>query len=184
MLPVNLQPRGIEKNIRSDSTIKKTDSVITINDIYHWQQRYESQTKSISWNPESKQTKRRAGTPEDSLYTLKGYMWYVHQIGFDCDYHIEIGGEDSTDNRIVVEVPQSNKTLQKIIRDHLDSLHLPIFGCTEKNHEKAHFKKGIPVLVTGFGFYDNFHKVNKTHGDAHTNKYLWEIHPVTEIVFL
>jgi hypothetical protein len=40
------------------------------------------------------------------------------------------------------------------------------------------------VLVTGVGFYDATHKPDTNHGDKHTRKYAWELHPVKEITFL
>ena len=184
LLPIQFQPRGPEKNIIKDSAFNKVNRVLSINDIYNWQKKYEKLTGTISWNPGNRNSKRRPGTPEDSLYIIKGYMWFVHQIGFDCDYHIEIGTKDSSATRIIVEVPYTNLSVQNKIKAHLDRLDLPILGCTEKNPLKAHFSKGIPVLIIGYGFYDSFHKVNKNHGDQHTKKYLWEIHPVTEINFL
>ena len=184
LLPVNLQPRGEEKNVHIDSIRNQITRQISIQDIYAWQKRYQIQTNAISWKPSSPKSKRLQGTPEDSIYVVKGYLWFVHQIKFDCDYHIEIGDSDSSSTRIIIEVPAGNPSVQLKIRQHLDSLHLPIMGCTETSLSRAHFKKGLPVLVTGYGFYDSFHKVNKNHGDAHTNKYIWEIHPVTQIVFL
>ncbi|MFL5788747.1 MAG: hypothetical protein ACJ748_11885 [Flavisolibacter sp.] len=184
LMPIRLQPRGIEKNKLQDNFSKYSLNTISIYDIYKWQDHYNNITSGISWNPNSIKSKRRVATPEDSIYVLKGYLWFVHKIGFDCDYHIEIGDKDSAATRIIVEVPYTNPAVQKKIKEHLDSLALPIMGCNEKNEKKAHFTKGLPVLVYGFGFYDSFHKVNKSHGDEHTKKYLWEIHPVTDIVFL
>ena len=183
MLPVKLQPRGVEKNIGMDSGVVR-NSIIQIEDIYQWENKYEKATKSISWKPLSKKGRRRKGTPEDTVYTLKGYLWFVHLIKFDCDLHIEIGSKDSSATRIIVEVPYKNAAVQNKIKHYLDSLGLPILGCTENDFNKAHFKYGIPVLVKGYGFYDSFHKANKTHGDRHTNKYLWELHPVTDIEFI
>ena len=184
LLPVKLQPRGLEKNKLEDSLIREVNHVITVADIYGWQSQYENLTKTISWQPGNSKSKRKANTPEDSLYTVKGYLWFVHQIGFDCDYHIEIGEKDSASIRIIIEVPHTNHSVQKKIKQHLDSLGLSILGCTTKSTSKAHYNKGIPVLVNGYGFYDAFHKVNRSHGDKHTNRYLWEIHPVTGIIFL
>ena len=183
MLPIKFQPRGIEKNNIIDSA-HINNSVITIEDIYKWQNKYAKATSRISWSPASNRSKRKPATPEDSLYILKGYLWFVHLIKFDCDYHIEIGDKDSSATRIIVEVLYSNAAVQNKIKHYLDNLGLPILGCTETNFDKAHFKIGVPVIVKGYGFYDAYHKVNKTHGDHHTNKYVWELHPVTDIEFI
>ena len=142
-LPVSLQPRGKEKNIRANHPLFQ-DSVIHIEDIYRWQQKYTMQTSSISWQPFSKKSIRKIGTPEDTVYTLEGYLWFVHLIKFDCDLHIEIGDKDSAAKRIIVEVPYSNAATQNKITHYQDSLGLPILGCTEKNFSKTHIKKGIP----------------------------------------
>ena len=182
-LPVSLQPRGKEKNIKSEHALSH-DSIINIQDIYKWQNQYAIQTSSITWKPFSKKSIRKLNTPEDTVYTLKGYLWFVHLIKFDCDLHIEIGDKDSAAKRIIVEVPYSNAATQNKITNYLNSLGLPILGCTEKDFKKAHFKKGVPVLVKGYGFYDAYHKENKSHGDQHTSKYLWELHPVTDIEFI
>ena len=183
MLPIKLQPRGVEKNVIFENPhVSKT--VISIKDIYQWQDQYEKVTSSISWSPMNNKGKRRANTPEDTLYVLKGYLWFVHLIKFDCDFHMEIGSKDSSGDRIIVEVPWTNANVQTKIKHYLDSLGLPVLGCTETNFNMAHFKYGIPVLIKGYGFYDAYHKVNRSHGDHHTNKYLWELHPVTEIEFI
>ncbi|HEV7620840.1 MAG TPA: hypothetical protein VGO09_03855 [Flavisolibacter sp.] len=179
-----LQPRGPEKNLKHYKPANLRTDTITLSDIYAWQKKYEADTRQITWNPRKTASKRRTNTPEDSLYVLKGYLWYVKKEGFDCDYHIEIGSADSTDTRIIVEVISSSYDLQAKIRKHLDSLHLLILGCTTKSPAAAHFRRGLPVMVTGFGFYDAFHKVNSNHGDNHTKKYIWELHPVTDIRFV
>ena len=183
MLPIALQPRGNEKNIKSNHPILH-DSIIQIGEIYRWQNAYAKTTSTITWKPLSKKSIRKLNTPEDTLYTLKGYLWFVHLIKFDCDLHIEIGDKDSAAKRIIVEVPYGNTAVQNKITHYLDSLGLPLLGCTERDFNKAHFKHGIPVLVKGYGFYDAYHKENKSHGDQHTSKYLWELHPVTDIEFL
>ena len=83
-----------------------------------------------------------------------------------------------------MEVSQENKSLQEKIKQHLDSLDLRILGCTTSKASKAHFKKGLPVIITGAGFYDATHKPDTNHGDRHTKKYSWELHPLKDIVFL
>src|SRR5437867_3747343 len=71
---------------------------ITCRDIIAWQKRFKKIKKIVS--PQSSTKPRVKGTPEDSLYTLRGYMYFVRhesQKNGDCDFHIEIGTEDKSD---------------------------------------------------------------------------------------
>ena len=56
--------------------------------------------------------------------------------------------------------------------------------CTTSNNNVAHFDDPLPVIVIGLGFYDASHKPDTNHGDVHTRKYSWELHPVQDIIFL
>lgn len=165
-----------------DDFVLKEDT-ITVHYIYNWQKKYTPITNTIKTTPSNPASKRKHNTPEDTMYTLKGYMWFVKQEDNDCDFHIEIGTNDLADTRIVVEVPKENKTLQKKIYQHLDSLGLDVMNCGTSSSKKAHFATPLPVTVTGLGFYDATHKPNTNHGDAHTKKYSWELHPVKGIIF-
>ncbi len=115
------------------------------------------------------------GTPEDSLYILKGFMYYVrheHQSDGDCDLHIEIGTADRTAFRAIVEVTRDNCILQKKILDFIYSKGY----ATEKE-----FPSGIPVVVKGLGFWDG-HSPAAEHGrHGKTNISCWELHPVEEL---
>src|ERR1035437_1295710 len=163
--------------------IQKQDT-ITVSYIYKWQNKYSSYTQTITVNPNSPASYRKHNTPEDTLYILKGYMWFVKTEGNDCDFHIEIGPKSPTGTRVVVEIPKENTALQSSVKQYLDDLGLKILNCNISNSANAHFQKGLPVIVTGLGFYDASHKPNTNHGDAHTKKYSWELHPVKDIVFL
>jgi hypothetical protein len=164
-----------------DHFVLKTDTV-TVSYISLWEKKYKRSTTNIkrTGNPESM---RKNGTPEDTLYILKGYMWFVKIEENDCDFHIEIGPTNALSNRIVVEVPRENLALQKKIKQHLDGLGEKILNCGTSSIKKAHFDKPIPCVVTGLGFYDVSHKPNTNHGDIHTKKYSWELHPVKDILF-
>jgi hypothetical protein len=175
--PKKRQQRSTAKHeIHYNQYAANTDT-ISVNYIYNWQKQYKSTTSTISTAPAST---RVHDTPEDTLYTLKGYIWFVKSESNDCDLHIEIGPKNSGGTRIVIEVPKENKALQNKLKQHLESLSLKIKGCSGGSGD-THFQHGIPVLVTGLGFYDASHKPN---GDSHTKKYSWELHPIKEIEFL
>jgi hypothetical protein len=56
--------------------------------------------------------------------------------------------------------------------------------CGTSSSNVAHFDVPIHVVVTGLGFYDKSHASDTNHGDVHTKKYSWELHPVRDIDFL
>lgn len=180
---ITRQHRTDAKHETHYSNYQLRQDTIAVKYIRKWQKKYTDLTDSIVTNPLNPNSRRKSGTPEDSLYILKGYMWFVSQEENDCDLHIEIGSKTKSSSRIIVEVPQENCDLQKRIKAHLDSLGLFILDVNTSNSEKAHFTKGIPCVVTGLGFYDASHKPNTNHGDKHTKKYSWELHPVKEIRF-
>ena len=166
-----------------DAFAEKQDT-ITVNYIYKWQKKYAAVTNTITIGAGSANSARQPDTPEDSMYTLKGYLWFVKTEDNDCDFHIEIGPKNVLGVRIVVEVPKENKELQKKIKAHLDSLHLKILNCGTSSTKTAHYDKPLKCVVTGLGFYDASHKPNTKHGDVHTKIYSWELHPVKDIEFL
>jgi hypothetical protein len=178
------QDRSIAKHETNYSKYFKKKDTITVSYIYAWQAKYDVLTSKITTKDTAATAKRKHHTPEDSLYVLKGYMWFVKQEGNDCDFHIEIGTKDSASIRIVVEVPQENKTVQAKIKQELDNRKYHIEGCKPGTSGDYHFPKGIPVVVTGLGFYDASHKPMTKHGDHHTYRYSWELHPVKDVVFL
>lgn len=175
------QRRSNVKHISNYSSIAKRSSLLTIEEMYTWDSKYAGKTAHVSVQPTSA---RLHNTPEDTMYTIKCYLWFVKVEENDCDMHMEIGTSNIADTRMVVEVPKENAALQTRIKQKLDELGLKIMNCGTKNKKKAHFTKGVPVQVTGIGFYDASHKANTNHGDSCTKKYVWELHPVTEVVFL
>ena len=178
------QQRSVAKHEPNFNQFVKKKDTVTINYIYTWQAKYDSLTKQIKTDPGKEASKRKHGSPEDSVYILKGYLWFVKQEENDCDFHMEIGPANSTDTRIVVEVTQENSAVQDKIKQELDKRQLHIMGCKPGHSTDTHFPQGIPVAVTGLGFYDASHKPNTNHGDAHTKLYSWELHPVIDLVFL
>ncbi len=152
--------------------------------MYTWQDRYATQTDSITTTPGKPASERMHGTPEDTMYTIKAFLWFVKMEENDCDLHMELGTADGTAIRMVVELPAEHKAVQTQLRKELAKRGLPIMNCGTSNAKKAHFAKGIPMLVRGIGFYDASHKPDTNHGDSHTRKYSWELHPVVAISFL
>jgi hypothetical protein len=148
---------------------------ITCRDIIAWQKRYKKNVKSITRHARS--APRMNGTPEDSLYTLTGVMYYVRHESKpdgDCDLHIEIGTDDPAEMRAIVEVTNDDCVSQKRIIDHIVS----------KGERLGHeFSAGLPCVVQGLGFYDGHQRVFE-HGRAgKTNVSSWELHPVKSIEF-
>lgn len=165
-----------------DDFILKEDTV-DIAYVSKWQSKYKTKTNTITKSANGANSQRQHNTPEDSLYIFKGYMWFVKKEGNDCDFHIEIGNTNVYRTRFVVEVPRENNELQQKIKQHLDDLGLKIMGCGTTNTNVAHFDHPLKCVVIGLGFYDASHKPNTNHGDVHTKRYSWELHPVKDIIF-
>ena len=146
--------------------------------IHRWEKKY---TKVANGKKVDRITPRLPNTPEDSLYTLKGYMWFVRRE-IDCDFHIQIGPAGKQGKkRAVVEVTHENCALQKVIEDTLTARGYQ-FG--------KEFPQGIPVTVVGLGFYDYQHRLKKAPPNTPANSPLrkqegtaWELHPVRAITF-
>jgi hypothetical protein len=140
-----------------------------------WQKRYKKKVKDV--NRKNVQKLRVRGTPEDSMYILKGYMYFVkHEKSSsgDCDFHIEIGTEKKSGKRVVVEMTKEKCSEQKRVLDYIKS----------KGYRLGkEFKKGIPCIVIGLGFYDGWHTPNQ-HGRKNTHGSSWELHPVKDIIFI
>jgi hypothetical protein len=178
------QSRTEAKHIVDYSVFHKKRDTINVRYIYTWEQTYNNITSKITVKPTSRNCLRQSNSPEDSFYCLKGYLWFVKMEENDCDYHMEIGTANPNDTRIVVEVAQENAALQQKIKAHLDSLNLKIKNCGHGSSTDTHFEHGLPVIVAGLGFYDASHKPNTNHGDEHTKKFSWELHPVKSVFFL
>jgi hypothetical protein len=152
---------------------------ITPGDIMGWDARYKTITAGVTDAPGSSRLK---STPEDSVYVLKGYIWFVRRIRDDCDFHIEIGGSSPDDKRIIAEVKNRDCPLRRKLNAAIEAQGEKI--CKGGNCSKYHFRKGLPVIIIGAGFFDASHAADGNHGDEHTRHSLWEIHPVTDIIFL
>ncbi len=148
---------------------------ISAADIVSWQKKYKDATKALKASADKSRMK---DTPEDSLYTLKGFMWYVkHESagpGRDCDFHIEIGPQTKSGRRAVVEVTLDKCALQQEILDTIDAHGYLL---------KKEFSKPIPCTVTGLGFYDGIHPPSGHGRRGKTTFSSWELHPVKSILF-
>jgi hypothetical protein len=141
---------------------------ITARTVRSWESRYRKKVpQNVIWS-----TKRLKRTPEDSLYVLKGWMWYVKQE-VDCDLHIEIGPKQKSGKRTVVEVTKDNCKLQEAILQRMDK---------EGYKPAKEFKQGLPCVVVGLGFYDGQHPL-KAHFRAVERGSSWELHPVKSVEF-
>lgn len=156
----------------------KSTHTLAPSDLHSWQGIY---AKKMNGKTVGRVTERKTGTPEDSLYVLKGTMWFVRRE-IDCDYHIQIGTADKkAGGRAVVEVTHQNCGLQKEIEDTLAARKYPL---------GVEFKRGIPVTVVGLGFFDWQHKLKPAPKSEGPNSPLrkqegtaWELHPVKDIQF-
>jgi hypothetical protein len=177
------QHRSDAKHVTNYEDFILKEDTITVAYINKWERKYKTKTMELKVTPTNPASQRKHDTPEDTLYILKGFIWLVKQEDNDCDFHMEIGPENVFGNRIIVEVTKENTALQKKIREELTARGLKIMNCNTSNNNVAHFDTPVPVIVIGLGFYDASHKPNTNHGDVHTKKYSWELHPVKDIIF-
>jgi hypothetical protein len=169
------QDRTKDKHVIDFKKFNEHKALIDTKYIGRWQKHYTALTDEIEPRAKNPASVRKSDTPEDSIYNLKGYMWFVKREGNDCDLHIEIGGKSGNGTRIIVEVPTENKKVQKKILDKMEKQSLSL---------NKHFVSGLPVMVRGVGFYDASHEPGTNHGDEHCNRYSWELHPVIDLDFL
>ncbi len=165
LIPLSSSYRAEAKLEKDFSKFVKRKNTIDINEVRSWEKKYTPKMNSVS--PVSSRVKE---TPEDTIYTVTGYIYDVRLKKNDCDLHLEIGTENVNDLRIVAEIPHENCKLQQKLLDEL----------AKKNFLYKHQnEKGIKCTITGLGFYDGNHpeKENKKHERGNS----WEIHPVISI---
>jgi hypothetical protein len=169
--------RFAEKHETNFSGFTKAKSAIIPGDIVDWQRRYRDRVSDL--RKRKSDLARRKDTPEDTLYTLSGYMWYVKHERTgpdpDCDFHIEIGPKTRSGRRVVVEVTDDNCKLQREILGRMESDGFKL---------KKEFSHGIPCTVTGLGFYDGVHPPSGHGRRGKTTFSSWELHPVKDIKFV
>jgi hypothetical protein len=157
--PYRLEAK-IETKYENFHSKKKT---ITPETMRAWEDTYAERTK----RDVDKNAARLKRTPEDSVYTLEGWVFEIKKE-IDCDYHIVIGGQNATDQKTEVEVTVENCALQKKIMSYM------------KQHDVKFDKEIDPPIklrVKGLGFYDGQHGKKKLTGTA------WELHPVKSLKF-
>jgi hypothetical protein len=103
----------------------------------------------------------------------------------DCDFHLEISavGGNSTDDRIIVEIPQGPRFLGA-----RNGLLQALTAHGVKLKAQTPLATPIRIQVLGFSFYDAWHfsSNDPQHGHAHGSApvgSIWEIHPVWAIIF-
>ena len=167
--------RYFEKHSTNFPQYAGAKDTITCRDIIAWHTRYAKATLRVSGH--GRRSGRVPGTPEDSLYTLAGYMYYVRHESKkkgDCDLHIEIGTADASSPRAIVEATNDDCALQKMILEHVASRGYSL---------EEEFPAGLPCVVKGLGFYDGNQPVAEHGRPGKTNMSLWELHPIKSIQF-
>src|ERR1041385_5047818 len=84
--------------------------------LYTWETKYSkfADSSTVIWK-----TPRLTHTPEESLYTMKGWLWFVKKEK-DCDFHIQIGRKNKgAFKRAVVELTVKQCSIQKELLDTL-----------------------------------------------------------------
>jgi len=134
---------------------------------------------------------------ENKLVTLTGYIYLVAFESDDCDFHIQITSKPLTsapttgDNSMIVEVPSGEYAttisvqVEGVRQWVIDKLLAQIPPKIGSIHVMQH---PVYVTVTGALFYDDSHeyKADGSTGRGKKgleSKTLWELHPVTKIVF-
>ena len=154
--------RAEAKYEREFSKYPEHAGIITSETVREWEKIYKKKANKIAVN-----SQRMKGTPEDSIYSLTGYIYHAKMNKNDCDLHLEIGTENKNTLRAVAEITKDNCKLQEQI---IQQLKEKGFVIGKQN------ATGIKCTVRGLGFYDGKHpgKKNKKHEKGSA----WEIHPV------
>jgi hypothetical protein len=152
--------------------------------LHIWQELYAplANKKAVTWN-----TPRLHSSPEDSIYTMSGWLWYIRKEA-DCDFHIQIGDISGMGSkRSVIEVSVKNCALQQTILDTLKSSGYSLSSISRG----LELSRGLKVVATGLGFYDGEHGVKTPPKTVRKDSPLWkqegtawELHPVIEMHFL
>jgi len=180
--PCDCQPQAGEKPYRFEAKRENkydkfpvAQEPMKLSSTREWQKKYAKLMKKDV----IRKSKRVKNTPEDSLYTLDGYLWYVNKQ-IDCDFHMQVGPKSKSGKRTVVEITVDNCAMQQMILDTLKSRGFSANG--------KEFDEGVPVTVIGLGFYDGQHGAKKAKENASPwikkqAGTAWELHPVKTIVF-
>ncbi len=169
LLPLSASYRSWAKFDKNVASLPKHDGIISSNDVRAWEAVY---TRKMNANVNSSSA-RVKGTPEDTLYTVVGYIYDARLKANDCDLHIEIGNDNVNAPRIVAEVPHTDCKLQDALLAELEKK-----GFTYKKQNDT----GIKITITGPGFWDGLHPEKEKHKYERGNT--WEIHPVLSFKLL
>ena len=157
--------RAEAKYEKDFSKYTEHEGVISSETVRGWQKIYKSKTNNVFDN-----SLRMKNTPEDSIYTLTGYIYQAKMNSNDCDLHLEIGTKNSLALRTVAEISKDSCKLQEQI---IQQLKEKGFAIDKQN------STGIKCTLKGFGFYDGKHPLKKNK--KHEKGSAWEIHPVISI---
>jgi hypothetical protein len=157
--------RPAAKYEKDFSKYREHAGIITSETVRSWEKIYKSKANKIFENsPRMKQT------PEDSVYTLAGYIYHAHINANDCDLHLEIGTSNPVAFRTVAEIVKDSCKLQEQV---IRQLKEKGFVMDKQN------TKGIKCIIKGLGFYDGKHPLKKNK--KYEKGSAWEIHPVISI---
>ena len=136
---------------------------------------------------------------EDKLVTLSGWLYLAAFESDDCDFHIQLSPTPFTtttkptpkDNSMIVEVPsgQYATTISGQVEGVRDWVVAKLLHGTAPKIGSVHVRvHPVYVKVTGALFYDDAHVYMADGGTGRgkkglQSKTLWELHPVTSIVF-
>ena len=141
------------------------EGIFSSSTVRSWQKTYKRSTATIF-----DFSNRLKNTPEDSIYTIAGYIYEAKMNKNDCDLHLEIGTENPSALRAVAEITKDNCLLQEQIIRELQAKGLVI---GKQN------TKGVKCTLKGMGFYDGKHPLKSDK--KHERGSAWEIHPVISI---
>ena len=111
-----------------------------------------------------------SGTPEDTIYNLKGWIYSIKTDKADCDLHLQVGPQDPRKPRVVIEIPIEKCVLQdSIIKQFLRKG----YKLNDQNSKGAYFEARGPA------FFDGNNRGRP--GKKRTAGCTWEIHPVMTI---
>lgn len=154
--------RDAVKHDTNFSALHVRKSFITTETIRGWEKKY---PVNMLVN-----TGRMPGTPEDTLYSFRGWLYQVKTTEDDCDLHLQVGPKDPALPRVVLEIPPEECALQNQL---IAALGKRGFRFNEQNFP------GIYIEAKGPGFYDGKNK-GKTD-NKHEAGCSWELHPLKSI---
>jgi hypothetical protein len=129
---------------------------------------------------------QRVEEEERNVTVMAAYIFVIYREG-DNDYHIIIGSNSDTSKAILMNVEVSG------LPDHSSQNYEVINGIREKivgkfgkicTTKKLFITNPVKISVSGSLFYDIDHKPGIVGYKNLKPKTAWEIHPVTDIVFL